>query len=93
LLIGSLTGSQIPSYAYSAGTVVWVVGAQKIVPTIEAGFERIEKHVTPQESARARKAYGLPDTFNSYAAKVLVINREINPSRSKVVIVGEALGF
>ena len=93
LMIASLTGSQLPAYAYSAGTVVWVVGANKIVPDLEAGFERIEKYVTPQESVRARKAYGLPDTFTSSAAKVLIINREVNPARAKVVIVGEALGF
>jgi L-lactate utilization protein LutC len=93
LIVASLTGSQLPAYSYGAGTVVWVVGANKIVPNVEAGFQRIEKHVTPLESVRARKAYGLPETFNSFAGKLLVINREVNPARAKVVIVGESLGF
>jgi hypothetical protein len=93
LLIASLTGSQLPAYAYGAGTVVWVVSSKKIVKDLEEGFKRIEEHVLPLESQRARKAYGLPDTFNSYPSKVLVFNREIQPGRAKLIIVKEDLGF
>lgn len=93
IMVASLTGSQLPGIAYAAGKVVLVVGAQKLVKDLEEGFERIREYVTPKESVRARAAYGLPDSFNSYASKVLVFNREVQPGRVHVIIVNEALGF
>jgi hypothetical protein len=93
LLLASLTGSQLPAYAYGAGTVVWVVSTKKIVKDVEEGFKRIDEHVVPLESTRARKAYGLPDSFNSFPAKVLVFNREVQPGRAKLILVKEDLGF
>jgi len=93
VVVASLTGSQLPAYVYGGGTLVWVVGAQKIVKDLEEGFKRIDEHVVPLESVRARKAYGLPDSFNSFPAKVLVFNKEIQPGRVKMVIVDEVLGF
>jgi hypothetical protein len=93
MLIASLTGSQIPAYAYGAQTVVYIVSAKKIVPTLDDAWKRLYEHVVPQESGRARKAYGLPETFNSFPSKVLVFNREVQPGRVKVIIVNEDLGF
>lgn len=93
LLIASLTGSQLPAYAYAAGTVIFVVGAQKIVKDFEEGMVRIEGHVVPLESERARKAYGLPAGFKTFPSKVLAFNREVQPGRVKVIVVAEALGF
>jgi LUD domain len=93
ILFASLTGSQLPGYAYGAGTVIWVVSTKKIVKDIDEGFKRIHDHIVPLESVRARKAYGLPDSFNSYPAKVLVFNREIQPGRAKLIFVKEDLGF
>ncbi|HCM28447.1 MAG: hypothetical protein A2Z99_09145 [Treponema sp. GWB1_62_6] len=93
LVIASLTGSQLPAYAYGSGTVIFVVGAQKIVADLDEAFKRIETYTLPLESARARKAYGLPDSFNSFPSKMLVLNREIQPGRIKVVLVEESIGF
>jgi L-lactate utilization protein LutC len=93
ILIASLTGSQLPAYAYGAGTVVWVVSTKKIVKDVEEGFKRIDSHIVPLESQRARKAYGLPEEFNSFPSKVLVFNREIQPGRAKLIFVKEDLGF
>lgn len=93
LLIASLTGSQLPAYAYGAGTVVFVVSTKKIVPTLDDGWKRIENTVVPQESERARKAYGLPEGFSTFPSKVLVFNREIQPGRVKIILVNEDLGF
>ncbi len=45
--------SQLAGYAASAAHLIWVVGTQKIVPTIEDGMERIEEYTLPLESARA----------------------------------------
>jgi hypothetical protein len=93
LIIASLTGSQLPAYTYSAGMVIFVIGAQKIVANIEEGMQRINDYVIDLESERARKAYGLPEGFRSAANKILIFNRELIPGRVKVIIVGEALGF
>jgi Uncharacterised ACR, YkgG family COG1556. len=93
ILFASLTGSQLPGYSYGAGTVLWVVSTKKIVKDVEEGFKRIEEHNVPLESIRARKAYGLPDSFNSYPGKVLVFNREIQPGRAKLIFVKEDLGY
>ena len=93
LVIASLTGSQLPAYAYGSGMVIWVVGVNKLVKDLEEGMKRLDEHVVPLESERARKAYGLPDGFKSFPSKVLVFNREVQPGRAKLVLVGEVLGY
>ncbi len=93
LVVASLTGSQLPAYAYGAGTAIFVVGVNKVVKDLSEAFKRLEERVVPLESARARAAYGLPETFNSRANKLLVINGENQAGRIKVVLVKEALGF
>ena len=90
-LIASKTGSQLPSYAYGASHVIWVVSAKKIVKDLEKAFKRIYEHVLPLESDRANKAYGI--TTGSYVSKLLIINKEINPQRIKIIFVKEDLGF
>ncbi len=93
LLIASMTGSQLPAYAYGAGTAIFVIGVNKVVKNLDEAFKRLEERVVSLESARARKAYGLPESFNSRANKLLVINGESQAGRIKVVLVKEALGF
>ncbi len=93
VMVASNTGSQLPAYAYAAGTVIWVVGTQKIVKDVEEGLRRIHEHVLGLESARARKAYGLPESWSSFPSKILLFNRELQPGRAKIVLVDEVLGF
>lgn len=90
VLIASNTGSQLPAYAYGALRVIWVVGAQKIVKSIEDGMKRIYEYTLPLESERAKKAYGVP---GSAVNKLLVINREVQPGRLTLILVKEKLGF
>jgi L-lactate utilization protein LutC len=89
LLIASATGSQIGPYAFGAGKVIWVVGAQKVVPTLQDGLKRLREYSLPLEDARALQAYGM----NSGLNKTLIISREVNPSRATVILVEEILGF
>ena len=91
LMIASMTGSQLPSEAYASPNVVLVAGAHKIVKNRDEGFKRIYDYVLPLESDRANKAYNM--TTGSFVAKLLIINREINPNRMKMIIVKEVLGF
>jgi len=92
-LVASLTGSQIPAYAYGAGMVIFVVSTKKIVKNLDEAWNRLVEHVVPQESVRARKAYGLPDSFDSSPSKVLVFNREVQPGRVKIILMNEDAGF
>ena len=88
LLVASASGSQLGQYAWEADQVIFVVGAQKLVSTVEAGRERIFEHSLPLEDARAYAAYGM----NSRVGKILEIRQE-DPGRIHVVIVRKAVGF
>jgi hypothetical protein len=93
VMVASGTGSQLPAYTYGADKVIWVVGGQKIVTDEAAGKERIFKHIVPLESVRGRKAYNLPETWNTFPSKVVTFNREATPDRITIILVNEALGF
>ena len=88
LFIASASGSQLASYAWGAANVIFVIGAQKLVPTVEAARERIYEHSLTLEDARAYAAYGQ----NSFVGKILEIHQEL-PGRIHVVLVRQAVGF
>lgn len=88
VLTASGTGSQISSYAYGAGKVIWVVGTQKIVNDLNEGFRRIKEYSHPLEDARMQEAYGVNSSLN----KILVLSRDM-PGRITIVLVKEELGF
>jgi hypothetical protein len=88
LVIASASGSQLASYAFGASTVIWVVGAQKIVDDLPQALERIRRYSYPLEDARTRTVYGVPSAIN----KQLIISGE-TPGRAHVVLVEEVLGF
>jgi len=89
LLIASASGSQLGPIVSGAGHVVLVIGAQKIVPDINAGLRRIHEYCFPLEDLRARQAYGVPSGVNN----VLIINRVIAHDRITAIVVDERLGF
>jgi len=88
LVIASASGSQLASYAWGAANVIFVVGAQKLVSTLEAARERIYQHSLVLEDARAIAAYGQ----HSQVGKVLEIHQEL-PGRIHIVLIREAVGF
>ncbi len=90
VFIASNTGSQLPGYAYGAGKVIWVVGAQKLVATHADAHRRLEEYVLPLESERARAAYGVP---GSNISKLLIVSKEVEEGRITIIIVKEKLGF
>ena len=93
VLVASNTGSQLPAYAYGASHVIWIVSTKKIVKDLDEGLRRIYDHILPLESARARKAYGLPSTFHSNVSKLLIVNKEVTPDRIHIIFVNEDFGF
>jgi hypothetical protein len=88
VVIASASGSQLAPYAFGADRVIWVVGAQKIVPDLDTAFERIAQHCYPLENARLQAEYGM----SSIVGKQLVISSEL-PGRISVILVEESLGF
>jgi hypothetical protein len=88
LFIASASGSQLAAYAWGAANVIFVVGAQKLVPTPEAARERIIEHSLKLEDARANATYGQ----GSYIGKILEIHQEL-PGRIHIVLVRQPVGF
>src|SRR5881396_768873 len=88
LVIASASGSQLASYAWGAANVIFVVGAQKLVPNLEAARKRIIEHSLKLEDARAYAAYGQ----NSRLGKILEIHQE-DPGRIHVVLIRQVIGF
>ena len=89
VVVASNTGSQLAGYAASAAHVVWVVGAQKIVPNLDEAMKRIREYTYPLEDERALQAYGM----NSSISKLLIVHREVMPGRTTMILVKENLGF
>jgi hypothetical protein len=88
LVIASASGSQLASYAWGAANIIFVVGAQKLVPTLETAHERIYQHSLVLEDARAVATYGQ----NSSVGKILEIHQEL-PGRIHVVLIRQSVGY
>lgn len=89
LVAASGTGSQLPAYAGGAARRIWIVGAQKVVPDLPAALRRVEQHCLPLESARTQALYGQPSAINH----LLILNAELHPGRSTILLLREAIGF
>ena len=89
VVTASNSGSQLPSYAFSSPHVIWVAGAQKIVPQLKDALKRIREYVLSLENERAQKAYGV----GSNVSKLLIIEKETSPGRIILVLAKEVLGF
>jgi hypothetical protein len=88
LVIASASGSQLAAYAWGAANVIFVVGAQKLVPTLEAARQRVYEHSLKLEDARAQAAYGQ----HSSVGKVLEVHQEL-PGRIHIVLIRQQIGF
>ena len=88
LVIASASGSQLASYAWGAANVIFVVGAQKLVATLDDARDRIFQHSLKLEDARALATYGQ----NSSVGKILEIHQE-RPGRIHVVLIRQSVGF
>jgi acyl-CoA hydrolase len=89
VLIASAVGSQLGPAASGAGVVIWVVGTQKLVSTLEDGFRRIRDYSYHLENERTHQVYDQATTIN----KILIVNGEAYPGRITIVLVKQNLGF
>ncbi len=91
VLIASATGSQIGPYAYSAKQVIWVVGAQKIVKDMSEAMDRLKTYTLPLEDQRLKQAHGPHVT--SAIRKILIVDKEFNPERIRLILIKQNVGF
>ncbi len=90
-VIASNTGSQLPNIVFTSANLLFVVGAQKIVPTLSEAMKRLEEYVVPLENERSLKAYGAPTKVNKiviFKGESPMIGRKV-----KMIIVKESLGY
>src|ERR1700693_3797549 len=88
LVVVSASGSQIGAISAGAETLILVVGSQKIVPDLDAAFQRIQDHVFPYEDARLMEMLGIHTLW----ARTLILEREFTPGRSTVILVRNPVG-
>lgn len=91
LVIASNSGSQLPHIASTSPNLIFVVGAQKLVPNLDAALARVREYVLPLEDKRM-KAAGMA---GSAISKLLIFEREpeFMGRNIRVIFVNEKLGF
>ncbi len=82
------SGSRQAGYVYGPSKVVWVVGMNKLVPTVEEGLRRLHEVAFPLEDARMKRT----GARGSLIGKIVLYERD-RPGRIQLVLVGEKLGF
>jgi len=91
LVIASNTASQLPHVVFTSPNIIFVVGAQKIVPTLDEAMKRLREYVVPLEDKHMQDLYG----FNTALNKIVIWNGEspMNKRKVRMILVNEKLGF
>lgn len=92
IVVASATGSQLSPYAFSSRNIIWIVGAQKIVPTLDDAMRRVREYVLPKEDQRMKD---IGNSIGSFIGKILIVEREAAYLRRTVtlLVVNEILGY
>lgn len=88
-LAADQAGTRVGGYVYGAEQVIWVVGTNKLVPSVEEGIRRIREYALPMEDARVRAEGG----SGSSIGKLVIFCNEPRKDRVRLLLVGESLGF
>jgi len=95
--VGDLTGTRVGPIPHSAGKVVILIGANKIVKDMEVADDRAWHYAMPLESARARIAYAAFGVQGSYLNNYIKIhngNPFAAPGRFNFIVVRNmSLGY
>lgn len=90
-VIGSNTGSQMPSIVFNSPNLIFVAGAQKIVPSLGDAMKRLEEYVLPLEDKNIMQKHNM----HTMLSKIVIFNRE-NPMmgrKVRMILVRQKLGF
>ena len=88
VIIASGSGNQLAGYAAGAAHVIWLVGAQKIVPNLDEAMKRVHEYSYPLEDERMLRTMGR----NAHLAKLLIVRGDM-PGRITMILMKENLGF
>ncbi len=91
-------GNRVAAQAYGPKKVLLIVGKNKIVDDVEAGFRRIEEVVAPKNVERVnKKAFTLKKeqryTVQNIQSVFVVIKKTDDKNRITLLLVDEELGF
>ena len=91
LVIASNSGSQLPHIVFTSPNLIFVVGTQKITPSLDAALERVREYVFSLEDKRMKDA----GMGGSAISKLLIFEREpvFMGRKVHVIFVNEKLGF
>lgn len=91
LVIASNSGSQLPHIVFTSPSIIFVVGAQKIVGTLDQAVQRVREYVLPLEDERMKSVGGK----GSFISKLLIFEKEqpYMKRNIQVIFVNEKLGF
>lgn len=93
LLACDLTGSRVGAFPSTAGHLVIVVGAQKLVKNLAEAHQRQNEFCLPVESARVRVVYKVPASRINNLVELRGANPWGAPGRVHLIICKEAIGF
>ena len=94
-------GNRVAFLAYGPKNVILICGMNKIVPSVEAGIERVKTLAGPMNATRLNRttpcsASGICGDCQSpdcICASTVITRRSHTPKRIKVILVGEELGY
>ena len=97
------TGNRVAAMIYGPSKVIFLVGMNKVVRTLEDAISRIKNHTAPLNAVRVgveTPCYHLgycndPHCHppNRICSQIVIIEANMIPGRIMVVLVGEELGF
>lgn len=91
LVIASNSGSQLPHIVFTSPNLIFVVGTQKITPSLDAALARVREYVFPLEDKRMKEV----GMGGSAISKLVIFEREqpFMQRKVRVIFVNEKLGF
>lgn len=90
-VVASNTGSQLPHIVFTSPNLIFVIGTQKIVKSMDEAFKRLESYVVPLEDKHMQEKYGRGTHLNK-----IVISKGESPylgRKIRMILVKEKLGF
>ncbi len=94
-------GNRVCFLEYGPKSVILICGMNKIVPTVEAGIQRIKTVAAPMNAVRLDRSTPCATTGicsdcqspDCICANTVITRRSHTPGRIKVILVGEELGY
>jgi len=90
-VIASNTGSQLAHIVFTSPNLIFVVGAQKIVPTLDDAMKRLKDYVVPLEDQHMKDLYGV----GTMLSKIVIFSEENKMMGRKIrlILIKEQIGF